>query len=155
MAAVAARTAQLKLYQQMRDDVETGAAEWGPKVGGETTPRGPPEFSPDARLLDVKMKIGRRHRDWQEDAEDCAEIAVAYWPIEGPRSALWGARFLADSGRGGPESYHKWWRVTAKLRLHDWGVSEHTQNMRFLHLAEIRSARPRELGHHRCHCSPH
>ena len=134
-AAISARTAQLRLFQQMRDDVETGAVDWGPKAGGDETPKGPPEPAPDARLLDVKMKFGRRHRDWQEVAEDISEIAMADWPIEGPRSALWVARFLADSGRGGPEAYHKWWRVTAKLGLHDWGVSEHMQNMRFLHLA--------------------
>lgn len=89
----------------------------------------------DARCLDVKKRFGRRHRDWIEVAEDSTEVGMEDWPIEGPRSSLWVARYLADSGRGGPEAYHKWWRVTAKLGLHDWGVSEHQQNLRFLQLA--------------------
>ena len=58
-------------------------------------------------------------------------------PIEGPRSALWCIRFLDDSGRAGPEPYHKWWRTTCKLSLADWGVAEHMQMMRFLSLAGV------------------
>ena len=49
------------------------------------------------------------------------------WSIEGPRSALWVVRYLSDSGRGGPESYHKLWRMTCSLSLANWGVSEHMQ----------------------------
>ena len=59
------------------------------------------------------------------------------WPIEGPRSALWCIRFLDDSGRGGLEPYHKWWRTTCKLSLADWGVANHMQMMRFLSLAGV------------------
>ena len=56
------------------------------------------------------------------------------WPIEGPRSV-----FVGDEIRGGLWPWrskdHKGWRVTVKLGLHDWGVSEHMRNLRFLRLA--------------------
>ena len=132
------KVGHVQTIQRMRDDVETGAAEWGP-LDLDATPKGNPPgdspVAPDARCLDVKSKFGRRHRDWLDVAEDSTEIKMEDWPIEGPRSALWVTQFLADRGRGGPEIYHKHWRITAKLGPHDWGVSEHQQNLRFMHLA--------------------
>ena len=136
-----ARQTALVKYQQFRDAAETGE-EWGPP-DADKTPKGdkppPPVGSdmpaPDARILDVAERHGRRARDWIDVASHCQEIVMKDWPIEGPRSALWCVQFLDDSGRGGPEPYHKWWRTTCKLSLSDWGVAEHMQMMRFLALA--------------------
>ena len=75
---------------------------------GETRRNDDANVAADARCVDVKMHSGR----WQIQKSD--------WPIEGRSSAFRVTRYLADSGRGGPESYHKWWRVTAKLGLHVW-----------------------------------
>ena len=60
---------------------------------------------------------------------------MQHWSIDGPRSALRAVRYLVEAGRGGPESYHKWWRTACRLGLADWGVAEHTQLTRFLQLA--------------------
>ena len=57
---------------------------------------------------------------------------MSNWPIDGPRSALWVVRYMADAGRVGLESYHKFWRMTSKLSLDDWGVSKHMQMRRLL-----------------------
>ena len=138
---ITTRQGSLVVYQQFRDAAETGE-EWGP-VDGDKTPKGskserpataemPP---PDARILDIADRHGRRGRDWCDVASMCQEIPMKDWPIDGPRSALWCVQYLDDAGRGGPEPYHKWWRTTCKLTLNDWGVAEHMQMMRLLSVA--------------------
>ena len=73
---------------------------------------------------------GRREWSW-EVAAGCQEN----WRIERPRSALWVVRYLSGTGRGGLESYHKWWHMTCRLSPADWEVREHMQILRFLSLA--------------------
>ena len=86
----------------MRDDVETGAAEWGPKAPGVETPRATDKPKDavlgDARCLDIKTCYGKRSREWLEVSDDCAEIPMSNWPIDWPRSTLWVARYMADAG---------------------------------------------------------
>ena len=98
---------------------------------GPDTPRQPP---PDARCLSVRTVGGRRHREWANVTDESSPITFEGWPIEGPRATQWVVQFLARAGSGGPEGYHKWWRTVCRLGPADWGVSEHGQLCRYLHL---------------------
>ena len=64
---VATRQSQLKLFQQMLDDVETGVADWGPKSPGVETSRAPDKPKDAvlgvARCLDIKTRYAKRSRE--------------------------------------------------------------------------------------------
>ena len=93
-----------------------------------------PVIEGDARCLPVVSRGGRRRRTWIEVAECSSEVEMPGWPVDGPRSALWVAHFLARFAGGGPEAYHRWWRTVSKLTVADWGVAEHAQLCRYLQL---------------------
>ena len=124
---IAARQLNLVKFQQCRDGIDTGD-DWGPldpgrtpRGAGERVPGPTPDMpAPDARILDVSTRHGKRARDWTEVAAACQQIEMKDWPVDGPRSSLWVVQYLDDAGRGGPEPYHKWWRTTCKLTLDDW-----------------------------------
>ena len=90
---------------------------------------------PDARCLTIERRGKQRHRSWDSVANDCTELEMDHWPIDGPRSALWVVLFLARMATGGAEAYHRWWRSITRLSMADWGVSEHFQLCRYLQLA--------------------
>ena len=91
--------------------------------------------SSDARVLAVKyVASGERMRTWADVAESVSESAIDHWPIKGPRTAQWVARFMARRNTG-PEDHHRWWRSTARLNASDWGVAEHGQLCAYLEAA--------------------
>jgi len=108
----------------------------GTAVDGQATPRVDGGGTlVDARCLAVRSAGGERWRDWASVARECQEIEMDNWPVEGPRSAAWVVGYLARMGHGGPEGYHRWWRMVSRLSLVDWGVAEHAQLLRYLQLA--------------------
>ena len=132
MVAKAHQAAQAQIFsfvaEVKRDSIE--GIKW---TRADDTPRGG-QPAEDARLLPIREMGGRRHREWSSVGDVCTEIEMKQWPIEGPRSAIWVVQFLARLANGGPEPYHRWWRSATKLGMADWGVPEHQQLCRYLHL---------------------
>ena len=52
-------------------------------------------------------------------------MAFDFWPLRGPRTMLWVARFFQRRGTQ-PNDHHRWWVSTAHLAPTDWGVVEHS-----------------------------
>ncbi|CAK0823709.1 unnamed protein product, partial [Prorocentrum cordatum] len=91
--------------------------------------------SSDARVLPVRYSpSGERLRSWANVAESVNESAIDHWPVKGPRTAQWVARFMARRNTG-PEDHHRWWRSTTRLNASDWGVAEHGQLCWYLEAA--------------------
>ena len=94
-------------------DVEMEAQEWIPKLEStDTSQDGGNDgvnVAADARCLDAKMHFRRQYRDLHVVAKDQNEIKLADWRIEAPDRRCGSRDTWADSGRGGPESYHKEW----------------------------------------------
>ncbi|CAK0801276.1 unnamed protein product [Prorocentrum cordatum] len=91
--------------------------------------------SSDARVLPVRYApSGERLRSWANVTESANESAIDHWPVKGPRTAQWVARFMARRSTG-PEDHHLWWRSTARLNASEWGVAEHGQLCSYLEAA--------------------
>eukprot|EP00929_Paragymnodinium_shiwhaense_P120149 TRINITY_DN92043_c0_g1_i1.p1 TRINITY_DN92043_c0_g1~~TRINITY_DN92043_c0_g1_i1.p1 ORF type:complete len:385 (-),score=64.26 TRINITY_DN92043_c0_g1_i1:316-1470(-) len=82
----------------------------------------------DARILKIKTKGDRRHREWRDLVADVGQAEFGDWPVAGPRTAKWCLDFL-DKQPGGPDDHHVLWRTTTKLTYQDWGVQEHQMIM--------------------------
>ena len=62
------------------------------------------------------------------------ETNAEYWPVAGPRTLSWCARFL-NRRSGGPLGRHQFWRSTLKLEKQDWGVESRELGLRQLERA--------------------
>ena len=80
------------------------------------------------------MLNGKRQRLWPEACADSSEVALADWPIKGPRTTSWCLQWL-NQQPGGPIEHHHLWRRTGNLTTSDFGVTEHEIIMESLKFA--------------------
>jgi hypothetical protein len=84
----------------------------------------------DARVLDLALLPGgRARRPWRDAVDMLTVLPVLDWPIPGPRTTEWCAKFL-NRRAGGPTDWHRFWRSLYKLNKDDWGVTLHELAMR-------------------------
>ena len=89
----------------------------------------------DARTLAIaRLPDGRRHRSFKEAVALLHETDWDAWPIAGPRTTLWCARFIADND-GTPRARHVRWRQATGLTSADPGVADHELAMRIMETA--------------------
>ena len=93
------------------------------------------EAGGDARLMPVVFhgKV-RRRRAWRDVVALLSAVPFEDWPVPGPRTVAWCARYLDRRG-GGPLDHHQWWKANHALRADDWGVAEHETGLRAIELA--------------------
>lgn len=93
------------------------------------------EAGGDARLMPVSFhgKV-RRRRAWRDVVALLSAVLFEGWPVPGPRTVAWCARYLDRRG-GGPLDHHHWWRANHALRADDWGVAEHETGLLAIELA--------------------
>ena len=104
---------------------ELEAALNGPATPQGTTPATSTSASPgDARTMPVRFEEGRRYREYRDAVGQCSQVAFDDFVVKGPRTCLWVAKHMMESG-GTPVGHHQRWRVNCKLQVHDSGVAEH------------------------------
>ena len=67
---------------------------------------------------------GQRHRSWKSVCDESSEDAWEDWPVRGPRTVQWVARFIERAHRT-PTNHHTTWRSLCRLQATDAGVAEH------------------------------
>ena len=85
----------------------------------------------DARIMPVLTVGGRRHRSFREGVAMIKESEWSHWPVSGPRTLAWCARFIVENYES-PKSRHLAWRTQCGLTEKDDGVDTHETAMRFL-----------------------
>jgi hypothetical protein len=88
----------------------------------------------DARIMRIRTRHEKRHRDWKDISDDTTTEEFKDWPVKGPRTAAWCVDFLTKQV-GGAEDHHLLWKTQAKLNSSDWGVGEHELLMSMVKLA--------------------
>jgi hypothetical protein len=84
----------------------------------------------DARILDLSLTgEGRVRRPWRDVVDLLTVVPIGDWPIPGPRTTEWCAKFL-NRRSGGPTDWHRFWQSLYKLSKDDWGVAVHELSMR-------------------------
>ena len=88
----------------------------------------------DYRIMPILHDAnGARHRDYRHAVEHMEEARFLDFPIQGPRTMLWCAKFMLASG-GTPRGWHSRWRSEGKLQAHDGGVAMHDSRWQVLEL---------------------
>ena len=89
------------------------------------------EAAGDARLLQVELApgstgttIARRRRPWRDVVAVLTVCPFSDWPVPGPRTVDWCARFINRRG-GGPLDHHLFFKHNYGLTKGDWGVDAH------------------------------
>eukprot|EP00929_Paragymnodinium_shiwhaense_P118871 TRINITY_DN90771_c0_g1_i1.p1 TRINITY_DN90771_c0_g1~~TRINITY_DN90771_c0_g1_i1.p1 ORF type:complete len:382 (+),score=41.44 TRINITY_DN90771_c0_g1_i1:318-1463(+) len=78
----------------------------------------------DARVLHVRLRNGKRDREWSDAVHDGDETAYADWPLKRPRTTAWCMEFVSQQGTG-IGNHHQVWRRSAGLGIQGYGVPEH------------------------------
>ncbi|CAK0807270.1 unnamed protein product, partial [Prorocentrum cordatum] len=92
--------------------------------------RGAGDGSLDARVLPVTYNSSSvRQRPWRETVAKMSQVTFSDWPLPGPRTVDWCARFVDRRG-GGPVDHRRWWVGHLRLQSSDFGVQEHEHGMR-------------------------
>ena len=89
----------------------------------------------DARVLAVTEDAdGGRRLPFRDATRQMTNTEWAKWPLQGPRTALWCAKFISEQDIA-PRSRHAKWRSEVNLTSADPTVAEHEFCMRVVQLA--------------------
>ena len=109
----------------------------GDKGGGDDDDLDKDDDEPedDARVLSVQRDSGgARFRPFRDVVPVLTETAWANWPVSGPRTVVWCAKFIAEVD-GHPRARHQRWLHETQLTAADVMVSEHETALRALEMA--------------------
>jgi len=77
----------------------------------------------DLRVLPVRRVGSERRREWVALADALREEPMEDFPVKGPRTARWRARYQMRTG--GPRLHHETWKARKRLTNNDFGVDMH------------------------------
>ena len=102
----------------------------GKRDAGGEAPRPPAREEPVPELPDFRVlplgydRNNFRTREFRDAVERLDEMSFGDFPVQGPRTVAWCARFMLANG-GTPRGWHSKWRTEGRLQQHDGGVSMH------------------------------
>jgi hypothetical protein len=80
---------------------------------------------PDFRVLPlVYDRNNIRVREFRSAVEKLDQESFSDFPVQGPRTVGWCARFMLANG-GTPRGWHSKWKTEGRLQQHDGGISMH------------------------------
>jgi len=87
----------------------------------------------DHRLIEVSFdrRGCRQQLTWREAVARFQQGTLEGWPIPGPRTVMWCARFI-DRRQGGPLDHFRFFTSTMRLSKEAWGVSQYEDIMRMV-----------------------
>ena len=99
----------------------------------------------DARTMAIlRMPDGKRRRNFREAAAVMAESSWLDWPLEGPRTALWAVRYIAQH-YDSPIARHNRFMSEGRLSYNDVGCTQHQVGCQML-LGMLRPGRGLPAG---------